>query len=225
MALTNRKPVSMAMMTRSMPPPVMARSAASARLVQPEMMAHSCSLSLRSSVLERAISRPSDDTATASVTPDVSATKLLSSQLKLRASSVSIGTFSPLVGAAGAGRLLVEATLHAARQARQELLHLRAVDGGLGPAVRGVGHRPVGAGHRRRAHMGAAHPAHQAAGGALGLGRVGHGAPGRPAARRGGAAATARSSPPPASARWWPRPGCRPACGWGAARRRRPTGG
>ena len=76
----------MAMMTRSRPSPPERRSDASARLVQPEMMAQSCSPSAGSSVFDRAISRPSDDTATASVTPAVSSTKLLSSQLKLRAS-------------------------------------------------------------------------------------------------------------------------------------------
>ena len=56
------------------------------------MMAHSCSPSAWSRLFDRAMSTPSDETATASVTPAVSSTKLVSSQLKLRASSVSIVT-------------------------------------------------------------------------------------------------------------------------------------
>ena len=54
------------------------------------MMAASCSALARVRLLDIAISSPSDDTATASVTPAVFSTKPLSSQLKLRASSLRV---------------------------------------------------------------------------------------------------------------------------------------
>ena len=111
----------MATITRSNPPPSMARSAAWARLAQPEMMAHSCSPSSRSMVLDRAIEQPSDDTATAPVTPAVSSTKWLSSQLKLRHPR---SASSALLAAPGVAACFVEAALHAARQVGQELAHL-----------------------------------------------------------------------------------------------------
>ncbi len=56
----------------------------------PEMIAASCSADARLRVLDIAMSRPSDETATASLTPAVLSTKPLSSQLKLRAPSLRV---------------------------------------------------------------------------------------------------------------------------------------
>src|SRR5690606_22949875 len=155
----------------------MAWSAALARLVQPEMIAQSCSPPAWSSVLDRAMSTPSDETATASVTPAVSSTKLPSSQLKFRASSVGIVT--PRLTRDLRRRLLVEAALDPPDQARQEPLDPGTVDRrrrwrlryGPGilyvPCVWIVRHVRTGA-RQPGGHVGTPHPADEAAGGAPG---------------------------------------------------------
>src|ERR687898_871128 len=66
------------------------RAATTPRQLPSEMVAASCSAEARSRELEAAIRRPSDETAAASVTPAVWSTMLLSSQLKLRASSLRL---------------------------------------------------------------------------------------------------------------------------------------
>src|SRR5688572_10537998 len=87
---TNRNPCRMATMICSRPAKSKQREAPCPRLTKPEMIAASCSADARSSELDAAISRPSDDTATASVTPAVWSTKLLSNQLKFLASSLRL---------------------------------------------------------------------------------------------------------------------------------------
>src|SRR4029453_12425595 len=87
---TNRKPCRIATMICSRPAKAKQRDAPCPGLTKPEMIAASCSADARSSELEAAINRPSEETATASVTPAVWSTKLLSSQLKLRASSLRL---------------------------------------------------------------------------------------------------------------------------------------
>src|SRR3954451_10919830 len=76
------------MITWSRPPSAKHRAVLSARLVMPAMIADSCSAPARSSVLDIAISNPSEETATASVTPGVDSTKLDNNQLKLRTSAL-----------------------------------------------------------------------------------------------------------------------------------------
>src|SRR6266545_7005354 len=92
---TNRKPWRIATMICSSPEKSKQREAPWPRLTKPEMMAASCSADALSNELEAAMRRPSDETATASVTPAVWSTKLLSSQLKLRASSLRVMTHPP----------------------------------------------------------------------------------------------------------------------------------
>src|ERR671910_3108834 len=87
---TNRKPWRIATMICSRPAKSKHRDAPWPRLTKPEMIAASCSADARSSELEAAINRPSEETATASVTPAVWPAQLLSSQLKLRASSLRL---------------------------------------------------------------------------------------------------------------------------------------
>src|SRR3954454_20807321 len=82
-------------MTCSSPPSAKHRAVLSARLVMPAMIAESCSAPARSSELDIAINKPSDDTATASVTPGVASTKLDSNQLKLRTSALPATAFAP----------------------------------------------------------------------------------------------------------------------------------
>src|SRR5262245_66288943 len=65
---TNRNPWRIATMICSRPAKSKQRDAPCPRLTKPEMMAASCSAEARSSELEAAISRPSEETATASVT-------------------------------------------------------------------------------------------------------------------------------------------------------------
>ncbi len=59
------------------------------------MIAESCSAAARSIELDIAMSRPSDDTATASVTPLVVSTKLVSNQLKSCTSWLNMPVTSP----------------------------------------------------------------------------------------------------------------------------------
>jgi hypothetical protein len=79
---TNRKPRRMVTITCSSPSKPKHVGGAVAEADQAEMMAASCSAPARSRLLDIAISSPSEDTATASVTPAVFSTKPLSSQLK-----------------------------------------------------------------------------------------------------------------------------------------------
>src|SRR5918994_995186 len=100
------------------------RAATTPRQLPPEMIAASCSAEARSRELEAAIRRPSDETAAASVTPAVWSTMLLSSQLKLRASSLRL--ISPrscrswILLWRGVVPGLVEAALNAGGEAGQE---------------------------------------------------------------------------------------------------------
>src|SRR4029450_5017219 len=87
---TNRKPWRIATMICSRPAKSKHRDAPWPRLTKTEMIADRCAADARSSELEAAINSPSEETATASVTPAVWSTKLLSSQLKLRASSLKL---------------------------------------------------------------------------------------------------------------------------------------
>src|ERR1700690_2906979 len=82
-------------MTCASPPSAKHRAVLSAKLVMPAMIAESCSAPARSSELDIAMSSPSDDTATASVTPGVESTKLDSNQLKLRTSALALKPFVP----------------------------------------------------------------------------------------------------------------------------------
>src|SRR5918994_919945 len=121
---TNRKPWRIATMICSSPAKSKHRDAPYPRLTKPEMIAASCSADARSSELDAAMRRPSDETATASVTPAVWSTKLLSSQLKLRASSLrlisprSCRSWILLWGGVVPG--LVETALNARCEAGQE---------------------------------------------------------------------------------------------------------
>src|SRR3546814_1892299 len=85
----NKRPRRMATSTCSGPSKPKHCEAPLPRLTMPEMIAASCSAAGRSRLDDIAMSRPSDDTATASDTPAVDSTKPLSSQLKLRASWLS----------------------------------------------------------------------------------------------------------------------------------------
>src|SRR4029453_8546112 len=89
------------------------------------------------SEFERAMSRPSDDTATASVTPAASSTKLLSNQLKLRASFVS--DIALLRFPVPLRVRVSQAALHAGRKASQESLDLGGI--AAGPPAVGAGRR------------------------------------------------------------------------------------
>src|SRR6188472_1186619 len=90
---TKRKPRRVVTITCSSPSNPKHVAAPLPRLTRPEMIAASCSALARFRLLDIAISSPSEDTATASVTPAVFSTKPLRSQLKLRASSLSVGLF------------------------------------------------------------------------------------------------------------------------------------
>src|ERR671911_316003 len=160
---TNRKPWRIATMICSSPAKLKHRDAPYPRLTKPEMMAASCSADARSSELDAAMSRPSDETATASVTPAVWSTKLLSSQLKLRASSLrlisprSCRSWILLWGGVVPG--LVETALNARCEAGQEavdvscravVMLLAGVDGPGAGRAGGAGGgrgRPAGCDH------------------------------------------------------------------------------
>src|SRR5262249_13525684 len=83
------------MITCPSAPSAQHRAMLSARLRLPAMIAQGGSAPARSSELDIAISSPSEDTATASVTPGVPSTKLDSSQLKLRTSALAATAFTP----------------------------------------------------------------------------------------------------------------------------------
>jgi len=93
---TNRKPRRMVTMTCSSPSNPKQVEAPFPRLTMPEMIAASCSALARVRLLDMAMRSPSEDTATASVTPAVFSTNPFSSQLKLRASSLRVWWFIAL---------------------------------------------------------------------------------------------------------------------------------
>src|SRR4051812_38476794 len=92
------------------------------RLTRPEMIAASCSADARSSELDIVMSSPSDDTATASVTPAVWSTNVLSIQAKFLTSSRTSALL--LVVVVVGVEALGPAALDARGEARQEGVHV-----------------------------------------------------------------------------------------------------